>query len=352
MGRESTSIEPELNARIYLFEAQDYEAAFEITDRFTELLERWGQYELLLHLLQQSVDTLEGKSKAGAMHNLGVILQDVGAYPQAQQLYEQSLQIAQELGDRAGVAGSLHQLGMLLQQQGEYAQAQQRYEQSLQIAQELGDRAGVAGSLWGLGMLLQAQGEYAQAQKLYEQSLQIKQELGDRAGVALSLGQLGLLAEAQENLSTAVRFLVQALTIFEQLGAPERKIVGSALARLREKMGEEAFLGALKEAGVDMEDHPPAEESQQPDTLQILLSNTYAVLKSMPEKRGEWWEELRKFQGGAQRNGDQDMAAFAGVLMRLLEGVSPDSLTEKVPQDYLQAWQALLEALSKEGSNE
>ena len=154
VGRDSTSIEPELNARLYLFEAREYEAAGDIVNQFTELLERWGQYELLLHLLQQSVDTLEGRSKAGAMHNLGVILQDVGAYPEAQKLYEQSLQILQELGDRTGVASSLHQLGMLLQAQGEYAQAQKLYEQSLQIEQELGNRAGVAGSLHQLGNLL------------------------------------------------------------------------------------------------------------------------------------------------------------------------------------------------------
>ena len=117
-------------------------------------------------------------------------------------------------------------------------------------------------------------------------------------------------------------------------------------------MGEEAFQKALQEAGIQAEEGPPAEEVQQPDILQVLLRNTYVVLKPMPEKRGEWWEQLRKLQGDAQKQGDQDMAAFAGVLMQLVEGSSPESLTEKVPQAYQEAWQALLKALSEEGSNE
>ena len=38
-------------------------------------------------------------------------------------LYEQSLKLAEALGDKAGVASSLHQLGMVQQEQGNYAEA-------------------------------------------------------------------------------------------------------------------------------------------------------------------------------------------------------------------------------------
>jgi tetratricopeptide repeat protein len=43
-------------------------------------------------------------------------------------LYQQSLDIRQELGDRDGVAKSLHQLGRLHQRQGEHEQARQLYQ--------------------------------------------------------------------------------------------------------------------------------------------------------------------------------------------------------------------------------
>jgi tetratricopeptide (TPR) repeat protein len=45
-------------------------------------------------------------------------------------------------------------LAIRLQQRGEYGEAQQRYEQSLRIAEELGDRAGIVISLGQIGNLL------------------------------------------------------------------------------------------------------------------------------------------------------------------------------------------------------
>ena len=337
VGRDSTSIEPELNARLYLFEAREYEAAGDIVNRFTELLERWGQYELLLNLLQQSVDTLEGKSKAVAMHNLGVILQDVGAYPQAQQLYEQSLQIAQELGDRAGVAGSLHQLGMLLQAQGEYAQAQKLYEQSLQIKQELGNRAGVAGSLHHLGNLLYLQGEYAQAQKLYEQSLQILQELGDRAGVAGSLHQLGNLLYLQGEYAQAQKLYEQSLQILQELG--DRAGVASSLHQLGmllQQQGEYAQAQKLYEQSLQIE---------QELGNRVGVASSLHQLGMLLQQQGEYAQAQKLYEQSLQI--EQELGNRVGVasslhnLGALLQAQGEYAQAQKLYEQSLQILQEL-----------
>src|SRR5438105_4121141 len=71
------------------------------------------------------------------------------------------------------------------------------YQDSLAIRRELGDRPGIAASLNNLGLVAFEQGDYPAARALYEESLAIRRELGDRRGIALSLGNLGTVAFEQ-----------------------------------------------------------------------------------------------------------------------------------------------------------
>lgn len=258
VGRESRSLNPELNAWHYLQEAGEWERAYEVLDEITEYLLRFGQNELLLKLLGTSLNTLQGHTLAVAQHTLAVVLEGLGAYSQARKLTEQSLATFQKLGDRVGVSKSLHQLGILSLDQGEYIQAQDytgqaltifrelndlsgvakskhqlgmlfqaqgeytlalsHFKQALEIFQALNDRVGAAGSLHQLGMIYQAQGEYSRARDSYKESMKIDQELGDKAGLATSLHQLGLLHQLQRDYSQAQRLYEQSHMIFQELG--------------------------------------------------------------------------------------------------------------------------------------
>jgi tetratricopeptide (TPR) repeat protein len=105
-----------------------------------------------LRLLEGLWEEYRGESLAERQARLQVALkmarlhESLGDYNQARRLYEESLHIAEELGDRAGVARVLHNLGVLAQQQGDYGRAWQFYERGLRISEELGDRAGAGPS--------------------------------------------------------------------------------------------------------------------------------------------------------------------------------------------------------------
>ena len=60
VGRDTRVLDHHLNARHYLFQAGDFEPADDIVNASTELLLRWGQIELLLRLLGESVRTVQG----------------------------------------------------------------------------------------------------------------------------------------------------------------------------------------------------------------------------------------------------------------------------------------------------
>ncbi len=334
-----------LNARHYLFLAGAYEAADDIVQAVTELLHRWGQIGLLLHLLHESVRTVEGKSRAVALGNLATVYQGLGEYRQAREMHEQARATFDALGDRRNVAVSLHQLGMLHQVQGEYGRAREMYEQSLAIKQELGDRTGVARSLGQLGILYQAQGEYGRARERYEQALAIAQELGDRAGVARSLHNLGLLLEKENDLDEAVQYIAAAYAIFTQLGSPDQEIAAQTLARLREKMGEAAFRAALERAGAAPSSGSAAPEVGLEQALSAIAANTVAVLTVAPQHREAWWNTLGQLAGQAREQGAEEFAAFLGVLQRLVEGARPASLSAAVPQPFRPVWEAIVQGL-------
>ena len=193
---------------------------------------------------------------ANPLGQLGTIHQAQGNYREAQKKYEECLEISMELGDKNGIAQALHGLGTINQDQGNYAEAQARYEQSLAIAMELGDKRGIAYSLGQLGMIHRDQGNYAEAQARYEQSLAMLMELGDKRGIASSLHQLGMIHEEQGSYAEAFEKYAQALVMFEQLGSPHARTARGSLARLRGKMGEEAWGEAV---GRSAEGYPSAD---------------------------------------------------------------------------------------------
>jgi len=185
---------------------------------------------LIADYLEMDRSDRENRALAETLRQLGRIRYLLGDYDEAQKLYQQSLEIAQGLGDKNRVSKSLHQLGILSHRTGDYEGARKLYQESLEITQELGDKRGMAASLHQLGMLAQDTGNYAAAQKLYRQSLEIFQQLGDKSGVSMSLIQMGSLALSTGDYESAREFYQQCLEIFRQLG--ERNNMASSLHQL------------------------------------------------------------------------------------------------------------------------
>jgi tetratricopeptide (TPR) repeat protein len=106
--------------------------------------------------------------------NLGVFYSLQGILRESIPLLQQSLQIAQTIGDRKNEASSLGNLGNVYYALGEYSRALEFYEQALVITREIGDRKGEANSWFNLGNTLSevnrvpdAIGAYCKARELY-----------------------------------------------------------------------------------------------------------------------------------------------------------------------------------------
>ena len=217
------------------------QARLQVALKMARLHESLGDYNQARRLYEESLHIAEELGdRAGVarvLHNLGVLAQQQGDYGQAWQFYEWAAGTFRDLGARQEQAAVLHQLGMLAQDTGEYSRARHLYQESLRIAEELGDRAGVATTLHQLGMLAQDTGDYGQARQFYQESLRIKEELGNRAGVAITTAQLALLEEAEGNLERALNLITRAEEMFARLGSPYREQARRVRERIRRRLG-------------------------------------------------------------------------------------------------------------------
>jgi predicted ATPase/class 3 adenylate cyclase/Tfp pilus assembly protein PilF len=153
-----------------------------------------------------------------ALHRAGLLAHRQGEVEAARSLFKESLEIARELGDSAGIAAAVSSLGRLALTQGVYAEAQILFEESLALSRESGDKRGIAAALNELGRLAQSQGDDVSARSLFQQSLTIRRELGDQWGIAVLLNNLGWVSQNHDALEAARSFYEESLAIWRDLG--------------------------------------------------------------------------------------------------------------------------------------
>ncbi|MGC4086898.1 MAG: tetratricopeptide repeat protein [Polyangiaceae bacterium] len=216
----SADIEDWLEARHHFRRADQTEAALSATHTVCQQLQTWGAYARVEQLLREALSWVPERSSAAAAyeHQLGMIAELRSDYDGALVQYKKSLQINEQLGNRAGTASSYHHLGIIAQRRGDYDGALEQCEKSLQINEQLGDRDRMASSYHQLGMIAQQRGDYDGALVQYKKSLQIKEELGNRAGMASSYHQLGMIAQQRGDYDGALEQYKKSLEILKELG--------------------------------------------------------------------------------------------------------------------------------------
>ncbi len=120
-------------------------------------------------------------------------------------------------GKDYGIRATLEQIGITYGYLGQNQPAESFLNQSLVLAQEIGDQAGMATTLAHLGDLGRTVGMTAAALDFYRQGLALTEKIGDRAGSGKILNQMGALFLSQQDYRQAIASLQQAITIWESL---------------------------------------------------------------------------------------------------------------------------------------
>ena len=118
-----------------------------------------------------------------ALANLGRVAAWEGDYVYARKVFSESLIWHEKLG-RKNVIPELLSLGFITTEMGDLDKAHLLFNRSLDLSREIGEKRSIASSLSALAYLAMQQRDFSLARSLSEESLSISRQLGDKVSVA------------------------------------------------------------------------------------------------------------------------------------------------------------------------
>jgi adenylate cyclase len=192
-----------------------------------------------------AVETSDAHAQARARTALADLHRKQGAHADAIRELAAARALFRRLGDESGVAQTLHSEGSVAGQQGEYDRARTLYLESLETRRRHHDTAGVASLLSNLGIIAWFQGNFAEARRLGEESLALRRQLGNRWAIGNSLNNLGLVVRDLGDIPAARRLLEECVAINRELG--DRWSTANALGSLADVALSQGDLRAARD---------------------------------------------------------------------------------------------------------
>ncbi|GAB4163155.1 MAG: hypothetical protein Fur0021_38020 [Candidatus Promineifilaceae bacterium] len=158
-------------------------------------LSQAGLYRTLLRdWLPDICESPDRQTRAEALGQTGKQHLHLGNYDTALAYLQRSLQISQEIGDKAGEGTTLNNISQIYDARGDYDTALAYLQRSLQIRQEIGDVAGLCATLFNMGHMHWQSGSQAEAVDAWVTVYL----LAKRTGLAQALQALAGLAQQLE----------------------------------------------------------------------------------------------------------------------------------------------------------
>lgn len=222
-------------AKIGAVETKNQHAFGSVAENIATVLSNRGEYaeaeQIYDEVLNVFKDLKSDEGVAATLYNLGILHEKRGDMNKSRQLHKQSLDIHKTLGIQYKVARVLNALGHTAHVEGEMAEALSLFRSSLDISNRLKNPRDIAAVLYNIGKLDEDHGEMESSYKLYSDSLELLRKLGDQSGIAVSLNALGSLARQQGQTTEAFKLSNASLEIDKRLGNQ------SGLARTLHKLG-------------------------------------------------------------------------------------------------------------------
>ena len=243
-----------------LFAQQDFPAALNL-------------FRQSLDIYQQVGDTTGVTS---SLSNIASVLQEQGQLPESLGMYEKALAIFLKAGDKSSAALTLNDMGAVFERQRNFAEAKKAYGRSLDLYRELGDKLNQGFVLNNTGEVLYFEGDLSGARKTYESALALDRGSANQVAIAEALSDLGQVLTARGDLADARKSLDEELKIWTDIGetdsADDARL---ALARLSLAEGhwQDAETAARKLAAEATQKKQADREAQAQIVLaQALLS--------------------------------------------------------------------------------
>ncbi|MEH1827191.1 MAG: tetratricopeptide repeat protein, partial [Nostoc sp.] len=205
-----------------LFPEEELQEKATTLNNMAAVFAQQGDIPKAIALWEQNLEITEQigdvKLKATTLNNMALVFAQQGDIPKAIALWEQSLEIKEQIGDVKGKAITLGNMALVFADQGDIPKAIALWEQDLEISEQIGDVQGKATTLNNMALVFAQQGGIPKAIALYEKSLEIKEQIGDVKGKAATLNNMAQVFAQQGDIPKAIALWEQNLEITEQIG--------------------------------------------------------------------------------------------------------------------------------------
>ena len=196
-----------------------------------------SQYPKCFEIFQQCLQIAEEidspKLRAESLSFIAHVFFMQGKNQEAESNYIEALRIAKEIGDRGAEGKFMGNLLLVQQYLKTPAECIEGYKIAISIVQEVGRKSEEATLLSQLGHVYHQVGEYKQAIELYEKSIDIKKSLGEQDWKTNVLGDLGSMYVAIGKYEEGIQKYEEAL---------------EASIQIKNKRGEAVFTGNIGNA--------------------------------------------------------------------------------------------------------
>ena len=165
---------------------------------------------------------------ADNINTIGVIYASQSKYLEAQQYFQQFLDIGNEINDLQIIAKAHNNFGLIYWNIGQYEKAIEAFMQALKLNEKLGNKVIMGGNYNNIGNIHKDQGNLDRAIEYYSKALEISIELDNKQHIAGCYNNIGAVYADQgkahknnekriEKLEKAIDYYMKALEVSEYL---------------------------------------------------------------------------------------------------------------------------------------
>jgi non-specific serine/threonine protein kinase len=194
--------------------------AFEFVVALRNFWHMRGYYTEGRQWLEQilALDTTPSALRARVLSGTSDFASAQGDDATAQKYDEESLAIAQALGDEPGIYFALDGLGILAGRRGDYARAAELLEQVLVYRRKTNDPVRLMTTLNNLAIAVRRLKNFERAKELCAESIALAQTTNNRKSLAHAYSGMGEVCAQLRQFDQASRFHRQAITLRHELG--------------------------------------------------------------------------------------------------------------------------------------
>jgi tetratricopeptide (TPR) repeat protein len=207
------------------------------------LLQGLGRFPDAEQMLLKSFTIAEQQGEiaiaAIAAANLGLLYRETHDLDRAEQTIRQALALETRLKHKDGMARGNLNLGTILFEKGRFAEAASHFQKALDLYEEVELPGLAANAVYNLGNAQRALKDDGGAERCYRKALDLFMAAGDAVGVARTAGNLGAVSLDAERFEYAEQEFLLALDAAKESGDPRAIAMQTRnLAVLAHKRGE------------------------------------------------------------------------------------------------------------------